>query len=114
MPLVYEMKDAGKVSTDQLAENPGGYLMSTRSGFGLTKVFDKVGPKNVELVWSQWSGYWKRDGCAMREWAEKHDAGVHFVHSGGHAGPEDLVRLTKAICAEQTVIVHTASAPTSR
>jgi len=107
MPLVYEMKDAGKVSTDELAKNPGRYLMSTRSGFGLTKVFDKVGPARVELVWSQWSGYWNRDGCAMREWADKHGARVHFIHSGGHAGPEDLAKLRRAIHAANTIVVHT-------
>jgi hypothetical protein len=86
MDRVFEMKDAGKVSTDELAEHPGRYLMSTRSGFGLTKVFDKVSTEKVELVWSQWSGYWKREGCAMREWAEKRGRGVHCVHSGGPRG----------------------------
>ena len=45
--------------------------MSTLSGFGVTKVLDKVGAEKVSLVWSQWSCYWKREGCAMREWAEK-------------------------------------------
>jgi hypothetical protein len=84
MDRVFEMKDAGKVSTDELAKHPGRYLMSTRSGFGLTKVFDKISAEKVELVWSQWSGYWKREGCAMREWAEKHGREVHFIHSGGH------------------------------
>ena len=107
MQLVYAMRDAGKVSTDQLAEQPGRYLMSTRSGYGLTKVFDKVGAECVELVWSLWSGYWNRDGCAMREWAEKHSTNVHFIHSGGHAWPEDLARLTDAISAKQTIVVHT-------
>ena len=107
MKLVCAMRDAGKVSTDQLAEHPGRYLMSTRSGFGLTKVFDKVGAERVELVWSLWSGYWDRDGCAMHEWAEKRGAHVHFIHSGGHAWAEDLARLTQAIAAKQTIVVHT-------
>jgi len=109
MPLVYEMKDAGKVSTDELAEHPGRYLMSTRSGFGLTKVFDKVGPEHVELVWSQWSGYWNRDGCAMREWAEGRGVRAEFVHAGGHAAPEDLARLVDGVGSKQTVFVHTES-----
>ncbi len=43
MDRIFEMKDAGRVSTDELAEHPGRHLMSTRSG------------------------YWKREGCAMRE-----------------------------------------------
>ena len=34
----------------------------------MTKVFDKIGSDKVALVWSMWSGYWEREGCAMREW----------------------------------------------
>ena len=107
MQRVYDMKDAGRVSTDDLAANPGGYLMVTRSGFGVTKVFDKVGPQRIALVWSQWSGYWKREGCAMREWAEKRGIEAQFIHSGGHAWPEDLKRLADAIGGRETVFVHT-------
>lgn len=107
MELVCEMSSEGKVTTDQLAEHPGRYLMCTRSGYGMTKVFDKVGAANVELIWSMWAGYWNRDGCAMREWSERHGVEVPFVHSGGHAWPEDLRRLVGAIRAAETVWVHT-------
>jgi mRNA degradation ribonuclease J1/J2 len=61
----------------------------------------------VVLVWSMWSGYWTRDGCAMREWAEREGIVPQFVHSGGHAWPEDLRRLVDAVEAKQTVWVHT-------
>ena len=43
----------------------------------------------------------------MREWAERRGVEAHFVHSGGHAWPQDLDRLTGAIGAKQTVPVHT-------
>jgi hypothetical protein len=43
----------------------------------------------------------------MCEWAEKHDARVHLIHSGGHAWPEDLARLTDAVAAKQTIVVRT-------
>ena len=109
MELVYEMSQQGKVTSDQLAEQPGRYLMCSRSGFGMTKVFDKVGPDSVELVWSMWSGYWKRDWCAMREWAAEHGVEPRFIHSGGHAWPNDLRRLVSAIGAKETVWVHTDS-----
>ena len=45
--------------------------------------------------------------CAMREWAERDGVEPHFVHSGGHAWPEDLRRLASAIGAKETVWVHT-------
>ena len=44
MELVYEMSEQGKVTSDQLAAGPGRYLMCSRGGYGMTKVFDKVGP----------------------------------------------------------------------
>lgn len=109
MELVYEMSSKGKVTTDELAQQPGRYLMCTRSGFGMTKVFDKVGAANVELVWSMWSGYWHRDKCAMREWADRSGVTVRFIHSGGHAWPRDLARLVESIDAGQVVWVHTDS-----
>ena len=43
----------------------------------------------------------------MREWADRHGIGAHFVHSGGHAWPEDLARLQKAIAARESHWVHT-------
>jgi hypothetical protein len=103
------VRDQGRVSSDQLAAEPGRYLLCSRSGYGVTKLFDKIGPDNVPLVWSMWSGYWKRDGCAMRKWTERHGVEAHFVHSGGHAWPEDLRRLAESIGAKETVWVHTDS-----
>jgi ribonuclease J len=110
MELVYEMSEQGKVTTEQLAEQPGRYLMCTRGGCGVTKVFDKVGPEKVELVWSLWIGYWERDAQTtrtMRAWAERNGVEAQLIHSGGHAWPEDLKRLASALSAKETRWVHT-------
>ena len=107
MDLARQMADEGRVSSDQLAAEPGRYLMCTRGSYGVTKLFDKVGPDKVVVVWSMWGGYWMRDGCAIRKWAERAGVEAHLVHSGGHAWPEDLKRLEDAIAAKQTVPVHT-------
>lgn len=73
MELVYEMSEQGKVTSDQLAEQPDGYLMCMRGNYSMTKVFDKVRPEKVELVWSMWSGYWEHDGarCATGQSARE-------------------------------------------
>jgi hypothetical protein len=112
MGLAREMSRQGRVSSDELAGQPGRFLACTRGGSAATRLFDKVGAERVVLVWSMWRGYWEREGCAMREWAERRgESGegpdVHFVHSGGHAWPQDLERLQRALEPCQTVVVHT-------
>ena len=102
------MSREGRVSSDELAAQPGRFLLCTRGSHGVTKLLDKVGPANVTLVWSLWSGYWEREGCALREWSERTDAEWHYVHSGGHAWPEDLARLVEAVEPGHPVVwVHT-------
>jgi ribonuclease J len=107
MELVRQMADEGRVSSDQLAEQPARYLICTRGSRGATRLLEKVGSTRVVLVWSMWRGYWDRDPSAMRTWAEGQHVEPHFVHSGGHAWPDDLQRLTSAIEPKQTVWVHT-------
>jgi len=105
--LVCEMATAARVSSDELAAEPGHYLLCTRGSRGVTKLLDKIGSGRVEVVWSMWRGYWDRDGCALRTWAAREGVEPRFIHSGGHAWPDDLRRLVNAIGAQETVWVHT-------
>ena len=54
-----------------------------------------------------WSGYWTRENCAVRKWAEREGVRAHFIHSGGHAWPQDLQRLVGSLAPKETVWVHT-------
>jgi hypothetical protein len=38
--------------SDELATDPGRFLMCVRGSYGTTKLFDKVGAGDVTLVWS--------------------------------------------------------------
>ena len=107
MDLARQMSHQGYVGSDELAATPGRFLMCTRGSYGVTKLFDKVGADRVVLVWSLWRGYWERGG-GMREWAERRGVEPHFIHSGGHAWPEDLDRLEAAVAPKhKPVRVHT-------
>ena len=107
MDLARTMSAHARVSSDELAAQPGRFLVCLRGSKGGTRLFDKVGPERVTLVWSLWSCYWGRDRSPMRDWAELHGVQAHFVHSGGHAWPEDLERLKAAIGARESHWVHT-------
>jgi len=107
MDLAGRMSAQGYVSSDELAAHPGRFLMCTRGSYGVTKRFGKIGADRVDLVWSLWRGYWER-GSGMREWAERRGVAPHFIHSGGHAWPEDLDRLVAAIAPKHPrVWAHT-------
>src|SRR5450830_630805 len=60
MDLAREMSARGRVSTEELVAEPGRFLMCIRGSYGVTKLFDRIGPERVVLVWSLWRGYWKR------------------------------------------------------
>ncbi len=107
MGLAREMSVKGRVSSDELAADPGSYLLCMRASYGVTKLLDKIGPERVLLVWSMWGGYWRRDRSPLRRWAEGRGIAAELVHSGGHAWPEDLRRLEDSLDAKRTVRVHT-------
>jgi ribonuclease J len=107
MDLARRMSAQARASSDELAARPGRFLVCLRGSHGGTKLFDKIGSERVTLVWSMWSGYWKRGYSPMREWAARHGVEAHFVHSGGHAWPKDLERLREAIGAKESYWVHT-------
>jgi ribonuclease J len=111
MDVAREMSGQGYVGTPELEAHPGRFLMSIRGSAGVTKLFDRVGAGRVTLVWSLWRGYWDRS-AGMRAWASNNGIEPHFVHSGGHAWPEDLERLVAAVQPKAPVVwVHTDAAP---
>jgi len=106
MDLAREMSTQGYVGTTELVAHPGRFLMCVRGSYGVTKLFDRIGPEHVVLVWSMWRGYWERSQ-GLRSWAGLAGLAPHFVHSGGHAWPQDLERLVAAVGAKETIWVHT-------
>ena len=96
MELAHEMGRAARVSAYALGAHPGSYLLCARGSWRTTQLLNRIGAANAELVWSMWGGYWSRDDCAVRKWAERECVQAHFIHSGGHAWPEDLERLVTA------------------
>lgn len=110
MDLVHEMARQGRVGSEALAARPGGYILCARGSHGTTKLLDRVGANSTEIVWSMWAGYWDRDKCAMREWAQREGVVAHFTHSGGHAWREDLERLKMSLHPTKVEIVHSATA----
>jgi ribonuclease J len=106
LDLVYRMQ-ASKVSTEQLAADPGDFLWCTSGNTPVTRILNHVGAEKVVPVWSMWRGYYDKDPSVMRAWAERKSVVMEFVHCGGHASPADLKRLLEALGPKQYRLVHT-------
>jgi len=82
MELAHEMGRAARVSTAALAAEPGKYLLCARGSRRTTQLMTRIGSADVELVWSMWGGYWTRDNCAVRRWAEREGVQAHLNAPG--------------------------------
>lgn len=58
-------------------------------------------------IYSQWDGYWERgDYDHVKSWLMKNNVTIKKIHTSGHASPDDLKRLVKAINPGKVVPIH--------
>jgi ribonuclease J len=66
--------------------------------------------EGAHAVWSMWTGYLsERSGQAARTLLDRERVPLHRLHSSGHAAPEDLRRLVRAIKPQRTIPIHTGA-----
>jgi ribonuclease J len=108
--LACRMSRAGKVSAEQLASNPRGFVYLARSStatVALLRYLMKT--TRPTIIWSQWRGYLKRGGPIPR-FCHEHGIEPVLIHSGGHAYPEDLSDLVCRLHPKAVVPIHTEAA----
>jgi hypothetical protein len=104
------MSRAGKVSSEQLAANPRGFVYlarSSRATVDLLRYLTHTARPTV--VWSQWSGYLKKGG-PVPGFCDENGIEPYIIHSGGHAHPEDLADLARRLHVKAVVPIHTEAA----
>lgn len=108
--LACKMSRDGKVSADQLASVPSKFVYLARSS-GATAALLCYLAKQTQpaVVWSQWSGYLKKDGAVQRYCGQNGIKPI-LIHSGGHAHPKDLVNLGSRLRPRAVVPIHTEAA----
>ena len=108
--LACEMSRAAKVTREQLYSEPGAYALLARSNRATLDLLSRVPhPEEVGVVWSMWRGYWEKAN-PLKTFCTTHGIEPHFIHSGGHAHPEDLRRLVDALRPRAVVPIHTQNA----
>jgi hypothetical protein len=104
------MSSAGKVSLEQLAANPSGFVYLARSSGANVKLLRSLArTTRPTVVWSQWSGYLKKGGPVPR-FCDEHGIVPLRIHSGGHAHSKDLADLARRLHAMAVVPIHTEAA----
>ena len=64
--------------------------------------------RDVRFIWSQWDGYLKQPKMAgLTELAISLDSPITVIHASGHATPDDLGRMVKAIRPRMLIPIHT-------
>jgi len=108
--LACQMSRMGKVTSEQMAADPGRFVYLARSS-GATVALLRYLAKTAlpTVVWSQWGGYLNKDGAVQRFCDEKKIAPV-LIHSGGHAHPQDLARLVNRMSPRVVIPIHTEAA----
>ena len=108
--LACQMARAGKVTSEELAANPRGFVFLARSS-GATSALLRYLARTTHpnIVWSLWRGYLDKGG-PVPSFCTEHGIDPLVIHSGGHAHPEDLADLASRIHAGAVVPIHTEAA----
>jgi len=91
-----------------LEEKPGNWVIMARNSLAKSGYAGQVHPTTDDAwVWSQWAGYLKDEAQtgAIKEFLTPCGEPVH-IHSSGHAQPELLARLAKAINPKILLPIH--------
>ena len=108
--LACQMSRAGKVTSQQLAADPGAFVYLARSStatVALLRYLMKTSRPTV--VWSQWAGYLKKGG-PIPDFCSAHKIEPVLIHSGGHAHPKDLADLVSRLNPKVVIPIHTEAA----
>lgn len=94
---------AGKISLEEIHANRKKYVF--KLNFASCDILKNKGMlPGAQLIWSQWKEYFTRESGF---WTKQNIAPL-FIHTSGHAWPEDLVRLADAMAPSHIVPIHTA------
>lgn len=113
MDFVYRLARASKITSQEIAARPGRYLYLARGNDAtarlvtwLASTVTTVRMSRTEIVWSLWRGYFDRPN-PIATLCRTLDITPAFIHSGGHASPEDLSRLVVGMNPRRVVPMHT-------
>jgi ribonuclease J len=99
------------ISWKKLKEIEHKAVMLIRPGF-LWDIKRFLNLKNASWIYSMWPGYFETSKPLnkLRSYFQEKDVRIEYLHTGGHAKVQDLVRLTEALKPSTTIPIHSAHA----
>jgi len=96
-----------KVKPNEIAQNPGKYLLFYRKAFENT--ISKIKNfKDAVMIYSMYSGYRKEDSFKeTQKFLDINGIKLESIHTSGHADIPALKRFAKAINPKKTIPIHT-------
>lgn len=96
-----------RVFPEQLARDPGQFLLHMPSSTVPELVRAGVLARTAVVAWSLWEGYLDGpSGSRLTDLLGQHDIPLVQLHTSGHASVPDLQRLAEAVAAQRLVPVH--------
>ncbi|MCK5742781.1 MAG: MBL fold metallo-hydrolase, partial [Chlorobi bacterium] len=92
---------------EEISADPDNYVILIRPSMQ----YDLEKMPNIDggnLIYSLWKGYLKKGSThKLVEYLKSRKFSVHHIHTSGHADPETLKQMTKALNPKVVIPIHT-------
>lgn len=94
-----------KIEIDEINKEKNRILMFTRHNSVFPLILNKIkNAAGAKLVYSMWEGYLTKE---FREFCKNKGLVIEYIHTSGHAAPDDLKIFAKAMKPKMLVPIHT-------
>ncbi len=98
---------SNRVSWTAIGKNEDNAVMLTRPGF-LPDIQEYLALKNATWIYSMWPGYLERENAFddLRAYLQEKGVRIEILHTSGHAGLPDLIKLVEAVNPKVVIPIH--------
>jgi ribonuclease J len=97
---------SARIYPEEIEANPRKWVMLFRDS--MMPDIDRLPPNTAAtLIYSLWPGYLDQDRSRLASWCQKRAIALKTAHTSGHADPNSLVRLAKALSPRMVIPIHT-------
>ncbi|MCF7922504.1 MAG: hypothetical protein K9M55_07370 [Candidatus Marinimicrobia bacterium] len=103
-----------RIKVEEIIQDPGKYVFMARSNRLIELLIKRFSStEGMHIIWSLWSGYLNPPEhtsykpSPIKLLAEKYNIPITHIHTSGHAGKNDIVKLIEGINPHTIIPIHT-------